>query len=353
MSSVTKPSVVTLLTVLLSIALWMWNTQTFNYMPSIWLFIFAWFVAVTLHELGHVLVGIGHKMAFISFTIGPVTISKDGKRVRIEENRSWMFYGGVAVLNFSEEYCHKSLFWMTIGGPLFSIVFTCIFGGLSLITDGSYFLPFCIMNGVIFLATIIPSKGSDGAHLLAFLKGGDEAKQKLDRAMVEKELMSREEPKNWKVEQMKHQLDPTHVPHLMLLIYYYAHKEEYKQTQLYIEKGLQLPPTKEMKYALSFFYNMEVLHQFLFGKPSLDEMKNAISHVLKIDLYSYYRTKAIVSYMEQKFDEADEYMRKADKLLQRHARSGLGFWVAEQHLFGLLQEKMANEDVLFHTNHIL
>lgn len=130
-------------------------------------------------------------------------------------------------------------------------------------------------------------------------------------------------------------------------------KKEYKQSQFYIEKGLQLPHTKEMKYALSFFYNMEVLHQFLFEEPSLDEMKNAAAHVVKIDLYSYYRAKAIVSHMEQKFDEADEYMRKADKLLQRHARSGLGFWVAEQHLFGLLQGKMSNKDVLFHTNHIL
>ena len=52
---------------------------------------------LAIHELGHVVFGLIGGLHFKFMTVGPITFQREGK-VRIRENKLWMYFGGVAML---------------------------------------------------------------------------------------------------------------------------------------------------------------------------------------------------------------------------------------------------------------
>ena len=55
-------------------------------------------VVLGVHELGHVVGGLLSEHRFIALVVGPFAVSRLGARLKLEWNRVWLFYGGLAML---------------------------------------------------------------------------------------------------------------------------------------------------------------------------------------------------------------------------------------------------------------
>ena len=68
----------------------------------------------------------------------------------------------------------KKWAWMTLGGPITSLVFGIVSGYIYMVSYYQFLLYFSVLHFVIFLATAIPMKGmmlSDGKQFLILIKG--------------------------------------------------------------------------------------------------------------------------------------------------------------------------------------
>lgn len=69
-----------------------------SFLWSLWKIFSCWLFAVTIHEMGHVLFGITNGLKFLFTSVGPITILKKDKRVKLKENSSWYYFQGVTAL---------------------------------------------------------------------------------------------------------------------------------------------------------------------------------------------------------------------------------------------------------------
>ncbi len=124
------------------------------------------FLAVFLHELGHVLAGISQGFTLYLFIVGPLRVSRQAGKLKIGLNTSLNLAGGLAACLPSDNHdLARRMAIMTAGGPLASVLTGLL---LSLI-GGTYFFLAAIISFAIGLATLLPWKSgqfnSDGARL--------------------------------------------------------------------------------------------------------------------------------------------------------------------------------------------
>ncbi|PEL45184.1 hypothetical protein COM23_10080 [Bacillus wiedmannii] len=333
------------------------RTEKLEVMLEIWILFGIFLLVLAIHELGHAVLGLIGGLNFKFMTVGPITFQKEKGKVRIRENKLWMYFGGVVMLvppTIETPNLSKKWAWMTLGGPMISLLFGITFGYIYMVSYYQYLLYFSVLHFVIFAATIVPIKGtflSDGMQFLILIKDDEKAKQHLYNIQVSSELFSYKRPKDWdkrlielSEEKLKEDKSIRDIMSgLMLVFYARADQEGMERAIPYIETIVQLPVTKENKYFVSSFHSWYLLYKALYQMDSLSlhEAKEHAKAITKIDLNGYYRTQGIIKYLEGDIEASNVYMRKADKELKSAENSEIGYLQLEREWFEQLKERVS------------
>jgi len=168
---------------ILSILYGVIRTGKLEVILNLWAIVGIALLVLAIHELGHVVVGLIGGLNFKFMTVGPITFQKEKRKVRIRENKLWAYFGGVAMLvppSIETPNLSKKWAWMTLGGPITSLLFGITSGYIYMVSYYQYLLYFSVLHFVIFTATIVPIKGtflSDGMQFLILIKDDEKAKQ--------------------------------------------------------------------------------------------------------------------------------------------------------------------------------
>ncbi|PES94851.1 hypothetical protein CN491_15245 [Bacillus cereus] len=333
------------------------RTEKLETMLNIWAVVGISLLVIAIHELGHVIFGLIGGLQFKFMTVGPITVQKEKGKVRIRENKLWAYFGGVAMLvppstvtpNLSKKWA-----WMTLGGPIVSVLFGITSGYIYMVSYYQYLLYFSVFHFVIFAVTIVPIKGtimSDGMQFLILIKDDEKAREHLYTIQVSSELFSYKRPKDWDerlVELSEDKLKENKsiretMSGLMLVFYARADQEGMERAIPYVEQIVQLPVTKENKFFVGSFHSWYLLYKVLYqeGSLSLQEAKEHAKSITKMDLHGYYRTQGIVKYLEDDLEASRTYMKKANKELKSAEKSEMGYLQLEREWFELLKERVS------------
>ncbi|PEM43631.1 hypothetical protein CN611_29710 [Bacillus wiedmannii] len=333
------------------------RTGKLETMLNIWALLAIFLLVVIIHELGHVIFGVMGGLTFKFMTVGPITVQKEKGKVRIRENKLWAYFGGVAMLippSIVTPNLSKKWAWMTLGGPITSLLFGITFGYIYMVSYYQYLLYFSVFHFIIFAVTIVPIKGtlmSDGMQFLILIKDDEKAKQHVYNIQVSSELFSYKRPKDWDERLVKltedkikeHKSIREIMSGLMLVFLARSDQKGMERAIPYIEQVAQLPVTKENKYFVSSFHSWYLLYKALYemDRLSLQEAKVHGKAITKIDLHGYYRAQAIVTYAENDLEASRMYMKKADKELQNAEKNELGYLQLEREWFEQLKERVS------------
>lgn len=122
---------------ILSILYGVIRTGKLETMLNIWALLGIFLAVVIIHELGHVVFGVIGGLTFKFMTVGPITVQKERGKVRIRENKLWAYFGGVAMLippSIVTPNLSKKWAWMTLGGPITSLLFGITFGYIYMVS---------------------------------------------------------------------------------------------------------------------------------------------------------------------------------------------------------------------------
>ncbi|AAS44068.1 MULTISPECIES: M50 family metallopeptidase [Bacillus] len=342
---------------ILSILYGVIRTGKLEVILNLWAIVGIALLVLAIHELGHVVVGLIGGLNFKFMTVGPITFQKEKRKVRIRENKLWAYFGGVAMLvppSIETPNLSKKWAWMTLGGPITSLLFGITSGYIYMVSYYQYLLYFSVLHFVIFTATIVPIKGtflSDGMQFLILIKDDEKAKQHLYNIQVSSELFSYKRPKDWDerlIEISKEKLKEDKsirdiMSGLMLVFYARADQEGMERAIPYIEPIVQLPVTKENKFFVSSFHSWYLLYKALYemDRLSLQEAKEHGKAITKMDLNGYYRTQGIIKYLEGDMEASHIYMKKADKELKSAENSEMGYLQLEREWFEQLKKRVS------------
>lgn len=342
---------------ILSILYGVIRTGKLETMLNIWALLGIFLAVVIIHELGHVVFGVIGGLTFKFMTVGPITVQKEKGKVRIRENKLWTYFGGVAMLippSIVTPNLSKKWAWMTLGGPITSLLFGITFGYIYMVSYYQYLLYFSVFHFIIFAVTIAPIKGtlmSDGMQFLILIKDDEKAKQHVYNIQVSSELFSYKRPKDWdkrlvelsedKIKENKNIREI--MSGLMLVFLARSDQKGMERAILYVEQVAQLSVTKENKYFVSSFHSWYLLYKALYQMDSLSlqEAKEHGKAITKVDLHGYYRTQGIVKYLEGDMEASHTYMRKADKELKSAEKSEIGYLQLEREWFEQLKERVS------------
>lgn len=170
--------------------------DVFTGKPSIWAVLISipigFYLAIILHELGHVLGGLIMGNDFVFVTAGPLKLSTEEGSLKLSLNKHINLSGGLAMtLPKKVEGFRLRRFVVIFAGPFFSFLSALIcfclyvFSWPSLSANIQVFiLLFGLLSLMIFMITIIPQNMNgmmtDGYQLLMILRDDDKAKQYAD-----------------------------------------------------------------------------------------------------------------------------------------------------------------------------
>ncbi|WP_304516704.1 M50 family metallopeptidase [Cecembia rubra] len=153
--------------------------------------VFALWLTIAIHELGHVIAGLSQKFEFRLLSVGPVMVEKELGKLKLKRNTNFNTFGGVALcLPTDQENLNRRFAVFAFGGPLASLIFGGILSicliyfqldtsSLAFYLLESLLLISCILSFCIALVTLIPmhSEGftSDGGRIINLLRGGPSA----------------------------------------------------------------------------------------------------------------------------------------------------------------------------------
>ncbi|MGG0078694.1 site-2 protease family protein [Bacillus wiedmannii] len=342
---------------ILSILYGVIRTGKLETMLNIWALLGIFLLVVIIHELGHVVFGVIGGLTFKFMTVGPITVQKEKGKVRIRENKLWAYFGGVAMLippSIVTPNLSKKWAWMTLGGPITSLLFGFTFGYIYMVSYYQYLLYFSVFHFIIFAVTIVPIKGtlmSDGMQFLILIKDDEKAKQHVYNIQVSSELFSYKRPKDWDKRLVEltedkikeHKSIREILSGLMLVFLARSDQKGMEKAIPYVEQIVKLPVTKENKFFVSSFHSWYLLYKALYemDRLSLQEAKEHWKAITKIDLHGYYRAQAIVTYAENDLEASRMYMKKADKELQNAEKNELGYLQLEREWFEQLKERVS------------
>ncbi|WDL94781.1 hypothetical protein JCR32_24000 [Bacillus sp. HNR-4] len=336
------------------------RTEKLEIMLNIWALFGILLLVLAIHELGHVVFGLIGGLYFKFMTVGPITFQKEKGKLRVRENKLWAYFGGVAMLvppcieapNLSKKWA-----WLTLGGPITSLLFGITFGYIYMVSYYQYLLYFSFFHFAIFAVTIVPIKGtlmSDGMQFLILIKDDERARNHLYEIQISSELFSYKRPRDWderlvelseeKVKENKGIRDI--MSRLMLVFLARADQEGMERAVPYIEPIVRQPVTKENKFFVSSFHSWYLLYKVLYEMDSLSlqEAKEHAKAITKMDLNGYYRTQGIIKYLEGNMEASRTYMRKADKELKSAEKNEMGYLQLEREWFEQLKKRVSYDE---------
>lgn len=326
------------------------NTQTTSdTLVVVSLIVGAW-MAITIHEIGHVIFGKIAGYEFLNLITGPFLLEKTERGIKLLENKSWLSFGGLSVMMPSineKKRMIKNSFIYTVGGP-FSSLFLCLLSlFLSYELDNIYLKYFACINGGILIATMIPFKdsmgmGSDGHVLLSLLRKDGDALRQVENMIINKELFSNKVPSNWDPEYIKiaKQKEPS-LENIFSgqMIYFY----EVETSGFYTAREAVLGYTsihvnKQNSIRLIPFLHMQQIATFLSDNCKMDEI-TYYQQYLWGEPVSFNRGNAMIAYLENDIPKALEYLHKAKKVIEA-GEHRYGFFKSERTLTALIEKKI-------------
>ncbi|MFS0862183.1 M50 family metallopeptidase [Fredinandcohnia sp. 179-A 10B2 NHS] len=313
--------------------------------------IFAAWLAIALHEMGHVVFGKRAGFKFGFFTVGPIQVEKTSSGIKVTENKNWTFFGGVALMlppEVKKEILIKKWATFAAGGPLTSILITLLSFMFYIIFTYEFLLFFTIMNAGIFIATIVPLKGSmktDGYVLLSLLNK-DKAHKVIDELLIMRELLGKKKPSDWNQEYIKaakqKEASLENLQYAMLIYYHEIEKHGFQAAVDTMKEYREIPITKKNQFQLGFLIHMQQLSLFLQENPSLKEIVVLQNQLSNIEPFSFTRGKAMIAFLENDEPKANEYIDKVKKMISE-SEGMYGFFQAEKTLTSLLEKRMKVE----------
>jgi hypothetical protein len=121
------------------------------------------FIAILLHELGHLLAGLIQGFKLQLFVVAFLGIKRVDDKVVFYFNKDLQFFGGIAATSPQKitNYLKKQFAYILIAGPLSSLIFGLLFLFLFKTTDSIFNSSIGIIGIIssgLFLATTLPSK---------------------------------------------------------------------------------------------------------------------------------------------------------------------------------------------------
>lgn len=174
------------------------------------------FMAILIHELGHVAGGLAARFRFVMLIVGPLKVALEKEKLTFGLNRWVHLSGGMALCIPDEKLDTARGFFMYIaGGPVASLIaaLTCallaIFFHSPTYADPwigyavFYLVCSAFFNGGIALVTLLPlpTEGydNDGKQLLDLIRGGRRVKRKYLLQALSAESIRGLRPCNWSV----------------------------------------------------------------------------------------------------------------------------------------------------------
>ena len=166
-------------------------------------------IALTVHELGHLVSGllVGFRFSFLA--IGPLLLERTpSNRFRLALNRFPSFFGGAAATYPVDTNVLASRFARVVaGGPIASLILAISAGaGLAILSPSVPRLRMelewlCLISFLIFLGTIIPIRNgpfvTDGLRVLRILRRGDHGDRELALITLTGSQFGGIRPRDW------------------------------------------------------------------------------------------------------------------------------------------------------------
>ncbi|WP_342601096.1 M50 family metallopeptidase [Psychrobacillus sp. FSL H8-0483] len=322
--------------------------DTYEMTAMIGSLLLAMWVAIAMHELGHVIFGYLSGFEFVFFAFGPVQIEKTIDGIKMKENKHWLFFGGVAMMlppQMKKESLTKKWAIFVVGGPVMSLLLESIFYILYGNFSDAFLLNCAIMNGGILLATIIPFKTSmktDGYILFSMLRNNEESILLVEELLIMKELLGRKQPVEWNQTYIKlaKQKDVSidNLQYAMMIYYFEIEQNGFKSAVEAMKEYREIPVTAKNKFSVGFLIHMQQLSHFLMDDVPVEKMVYFQRLLSSLEPVSYFRGKAIIAYLENDKDSALENLKKVKKIIEEN-EALYGFFKAEKRLTELVEKK--------------
>ncbi|WP_124052269.1 hypothetical protein [Priestia endophytica] len=312
--------------------------------------LFGGWLAITLHELGHVMFGKLVGFEFILFTTGPIQVEKTSKGIALRENRNWTNIGGIAVMMppsvEKKEMINKQILY-SAGGPILSLLVGLIGIILYKQIEHVILLSFAIMNLGILVVTMIPMGkggiGSDGYFILSLIKRNQKSLELMDEMLISKELLSSKKPSEWNIEYIKlaREKKPSadNVLYGMMIYYLEIEQNGFQSAKEKMSGYTSIPVTKQNKRALGTFIHMEQLSAFLMrdGEKQLLKVRELQEWLSPIEPISFYRGQAMIAHLQNKNLQALKNIKKAKEIIEKNEKT-YGFLRVEKVLTNMVEE---------------
>ena len=351
-----RPSILLLIIFFISLIV----TKLFPSLAStifdIWILGICLIIAIFLHELGHVIFALLCRFNFHFFTFGPFLIEKVQGKLRIRENKHWIYFGGVSFVTptvaiFSTIKAKWGLF--LLGGPFFSFIAFLVFFMIGKIYQNDFMLWCSILNIMIFIGTSFPiTKGeaNDGGKIFLLFKDREQAGLQILKFQILSEMLSSKRPMEWdkdlieKCKEIIKEKNPleNHMIYTFytFLFYYYFDIGHVEQVFSSIQPIINEPLTKENKFIKGNFNSLYILYKFLYenNEKNLEEIDKLFKGVSKLDSYAYNRSLAIIKYLKGDVKGAKSLINKLEHELSY--TNGQGVYHVEKDILQKLRLKM-------------
>jgi hypothetical protein len=287
----------------------------------------AAFLAIALHELGHVIGGKLMGMDFGYFVVGPFHIGKGRKGIRVRENRSWGLVGGVALMlpapSRKEERHRRDFAVMTISGPIMSLSLSLLTLAIWQFTAIDFFSTCSLFHAVILLATILPLPNgpfqTDGVAFYHLLRKTKIGMYKIQTAKLMGEMYGSKRPAHWSDlmykkcrKKMEHAAELKDIfIEAMFVFYVEADREGIKPAIERLFQQFEIKPNKQLSVYYGPFLEWRMLADALNASENEEKLQQYAAGVSSMSEGTYSRMQAMLACSKHK--EALAHMKEAFK----------------------------------------
>jgi hypothetical protein len=334
-----------LIGVLVGLFLGLTPVMKLRYLPNLngFLLFPALYVAIAIHEAGHLLFGGIVGMPPGALVIGGIVIFRSGQRWLIRFDRRRIFGGGLArVLTPKDEFRPRAFAWMIAGGPIASITltFACGLAGVRHGNGpwgwvGSLFWASLLTSIVSLIPASSGLNKSDGARLLILKRNPEQSRSWMALNALQTEETQGIVPREWDSELVNQTLaaEPStcEYPYVQLLAYYRCIDEKDEQKALeHLENALARSARSGKVLRLCLFLEAASSSAHLRGNAA--QARAWLDRALLIQKpKSTEGVEAVIAICEKRYDDALRHLAAARTRLDRlKIDSGLVRFAREQ-----------------------
>lgn len=286
---------------------------------SVVLTLLAIFVALMIHELGHVCGAMVSRSKVLTFAVGPIKV----KRMENDQYKwgwvdSWSEVGGYVQIEHHQKKIENAILISVFGGPLASLVLASVY------FSPIYFLEIVgVTSFFLFLVTMLPYNAtgffSDGYTMLQILKNNNVF---INYYKMTNHLLAKDAPKKWGKELQEEvgmidakRLTPTELSIYFIFLFYSAveTRELSHLRQFYHTIDLhQISSQASHQGQLAAIYHYYVATQYLLGEP-ITITESQLQDLPAFDALSVARTKAILTQNVEAYERYAKHLTHVDQ----------------------------------------